>query len=772
MALGVTGAVMLGSGAGAAHADAEKKPQEASVGSAEPSSSTRSADNKSSERVSNQSGGSTAGATSSARRYYSDEADNTASEDRAEKEDSAHNEVNSRELDDGEESSTGRESDGDIELETSSAEFYDDDSVQRISEPPLSEPESERSFVEFEREDEPTETPETLTAETTDPEESSGTFARSAEPADRYDTALDERAQLDDGETLAAASDAHPIQIAEVTVSAATSVISLTAAATPAPSPAPQNSFSEMLASLWRERNRIFNNTAPVLRSKQVTIELADSADASTPISLDGVDADGDVLTYSVAIPGSATGPKYGTVTIDQTTGTFVYDPREDLTFETITDTFTVTVSDNGSPVIGLIGFLKMLSGRTATATFTVVVRPANAAPVAVHDTQSGIANTTVTGNVLANDTDREGDSLTAMLVSNPEHGALLFSEDGSFTYTPDEGFTGKDAFTYVAWDGTTTSAPSKVTISVSAILDPRTPTIGVQGLSWWLGLSEADTNRALDMAKSAGLSAVRIDISWYVVEYVEGTYDWSGIDPLVNKIATRDMDVLGMLYDTPSWLSGKQDPHAAPNKPELFARFAADTALHYSGQIDSWEIWNEQNIPRFWAIPNPEAYAALLQAVYPAIKAVDPDATVITGGLSPDGSGIDSVQFITRMYQAGAGGYFDAVALHPYSFPQLPSLDSVTAVHDVMTAYGDGAKKIWLTEVGAPTGTSPFAVSEEVQAQSIAMFIDWAWTTEYVGPVYLYSLLDTGSNRSDPEDNFGLIRRDFTPKPAFGVWL
>ncbi|MGB0970748.1 MAG: Ig-like domain-containing protein, partial [Mycobacterium sp.] len=552
----------------------------------------------------------------------------------------------------------------------------------------------------------------------------------------------------------------------KVPTATATAVASTTAPATPVESVP----LFEMLMSWW---NRLWRNSAPTLTSRQVAVTLDDSADVSDPIVFGGVDPDGDALSYSVSAFGSATGPQYGTVTIDQATGTFKYNPVDALTVGTITDTFKVTVVDSGVQFEGLFSFLNSVSNdKTTTATITVVVGAVNEAPKAVDDKFSGIADSPVTGNVLANDTDREGEPLTAAIITNAAHGVVNFESDGNFTYTPDSNFTGTDGFTYRVSDGTNTSLVANVTLTMAAVSQPTTPTVGIQGLSWWLGLSDTDTNRALDMSKSAGVTAVRIDISWHVVEYEEGAPDWSLIDPLVDKIVDRDMAVLGMLYDTPAWLSGTTDPHAPPTNPQLFAQFAAATAEHYLGRINTWEVWNEQNIPRFWASPSPADYAELLKAVYPAIKAVDPSATVITGGLSPDSSGIDPLSFVTAMYAAGAGGYFDAISMHPYSFPQLPTIDSVKAVHDVMTANGDGDKKVWLTEVGAPTGTSPFAVSDETQALSIALFVDFARTADYVGPVYLYSILDTGSNLADPEDNFGLIRQDFTTKPAFGIWL
>ena len=59
---------------------------------------------------------------------------------------------------------------------------------------------------------------------------------------------------------------------------------------------------------------------------------------------------------------------------------------------------------------------------------------------------------------MLGNDSDVDGDALTAVLVSGPANGTLTLNADGSFTYTPDANFNGTDSFTYKANDGTADS--------------------------------------------------------------------------------------------------------------------------------------------------------------------------------------------------------------------------------------------------------------------------------------------------------------------------
>ncbi|CAN5603799.1 hypothetical protein BH20ACT2_BH20ACT2_25000 [soil metagenome] len=107
-----------------------------------------------------------------------------------------------------------------------------------------------------------------------------------------------------------------------------------------------------------------------------------------------------------------------------------------------------------------------------------------NGAPVAVDDPEPGENEAysaqpdtplTVSANmgVLRNDTDPDGDTLTAGSASTPENGSVTLESDGGFTYTPDDGFTGRDTFTYVVSDGK--SAGTKATANGTVKIDVGT---------------------------------------------------------------------------------------------------------------------------------------------------------------------------------------------------------------------------------------------------------------------------------------------------------
>ncbi|NLS95344.1 MAG: tandem-95 repeat protein, partial [Planctomycetaceae bacterium] len=137
--------------------------------------------------------------------------------------------------------------------------------------------------------------------------------------------------------------------------------------------------------------------------------------------------------------------------------GSFTYTPQANYHG---TDTFTYKANDGTTD--------------SAAATVTITINSINDAPLAVADSYTvnvgGTLTTTTTNGVLANDTDADGNALTAAVVTQPTHGTLTFNTNGTFTYTPTAGYRGTDSFTYKANDGNVNSAAATVTIKVNAV--------------------------------------------------------------------------------------------------------------------------------------------------------------------------------------------------------------------------------------------------------------------------------------------------------------
>jgi len=194
-------------------------------------------------------------------------------------------------------------------------------------------------------------------------------------------------------------------------------------------------------------------NVAPVASDDSYGVD----EDAALTISAPGVlsndtDVDGDLLTA-----GLVTGPVHGTLVLNAD-GSFTYTPNANFNG---TDAFTYAAHDGYA--------------WSNTATVTITVNPVSDAPMAADDSYSvdeDAALTISAPGLLGNDTDVDGDTLTAGVVTWPIHGTLVPNGDGSFTYTPSANFNGTDSFTYAAYDGIAWSNAATVTITVNSVND------------------------------------------------------------------------------------------------------------------------------------------------------------------------------------------------------------------------------------------------------------------------------------------------------------
>lgn len=182
------------------------------------------------------------------------------------------------------------------------------------------------------------------------------------------------------------------------------------------------------------------------------TTEGTDLVVAGSGLLSNDSDVEGAALIANVV-----TNPTHGSLTLNGD-GTFRYTPDAGYFG---TDQFSYVANDSS------------LDSNVATVTITVT--HTNQVPVAHSDSYSVAEDTVLSSmfpGVFANDTDLDGDPLTAALVSGPAHGTVVFNSDGSFVYTPVLNFNGLDSFTYRANDGTVDSNIADVTILVTAVND------------------------------------------------------------------------------------------------------------------------------------------------------------------------------------------------------------------------------------------------------------------------------------------------------------
>ncbi len=187
-------------------------------------------------------------------------------------------------------------------------------------------------------------------------------------------------------------------------------------------------------------------NTPPVSNDDQITT----NEDISANISLVSTDANNDALTYSIASPSNGT--------LSGTIPNLTYTPNPNFNGA---DSFTFRTNDG--------------KANSNTAIVNVTVNPVDDAPIATNDiyvvAEDDALEVTAPG-ILINDTEADGSTLTAQLVTTTPEGTLVLNPNGSFTYTPPANFSGTETFTYTAFDGTLPSNTATVTITYDAVND------------------------------------------------------------------------------------------------------------------------------------------------------------------------------------------------------------------------------------------------------------------------------------------------------------
>jgi Cellulase (glycosyl hydrolase family 5) len=301
------------------------------------------------------------------------------------------------------------------------------------------------------------------------------------------------------------------------------------------------------------------------------------------------------------------------------------------------------------------------------------------------------------------------------------------------------------------------------------------------------IGLANPNPAQIADV-RALGSHWVRLFATWPDLEPARGEFaaNWLASYDQVFRALPKGTKVIVDVVDTPGWESGSSDEHAAPANPDDYAAFVAALARRWAGRVSAYEIWNEEDSPSWWTgAPNPAAYAALLRATYPLVKAADPRATIVLGGLTGN-----DYPFLEGVYRAGAKGSFDAVGVHtdtacdvisPYSFERGPDNrlipDSFLAyreVHATMLANGDHSP-IWMTEMswrtttatcseGVFAGHKPEGVSERKQATYLAQAYHCLAGNPYVKVALWFPIEDQAGAQS------GLVRSDNSRKPSFAA--
>ncbi|MEK6273264.1 MAG: glycosyl hydrolase [Actinomycetota bacterium] len=346
------------------------------------------------------------------------------------------------------------------------------------------------------------------------------------------------------------------------------------------------------------------------------------------------------------------------------------------------------------------------------------------------------------------------------------------------------------------------TAATRLAIVLAGLVLSHLAPSTASAARSEFFGTVQIATLNEQDIE---GMAAARVRtnrfvLKWGWVQPTQGSFEWGPADRFIGRLAVRGIRAVPAVWGNPGWVagSGSTPPIGGPVAEQAWRNFlkalvarygpagsywATDYRQQYGAgatalPIQSWQVWNEPNLQKYFApTPSPGKYARLLQISHNAINSQDPKARIVLAGVSGNGD-LSAWDFIKSVYSvAGIKYYFDAVALHPYASTLDRQRQVIQKVRAVMRDRADGATPLWITELAwGSAAPDRFGINKGLAGQaqmlsrSFRMILNnrTAWNVQR-----LFWLLwrDPSSSQAGTCSfcaSAGLLRYDRTPKPAY----
>ncbi len=308
----------------------------------------------------------------------------------------------------------------------------------------------------------------------------------------------------------------------------------------------------------------------------------------------------------------------------------------------------------------------------------------------------------------------------------------------------------------------------------------------------------------AVKMIADAGFHWIRQEFPWEDIEisakgdYWDHKWDqdaWEKYDHIVDLADQYDLEIIARLSNPPAWSRAQGNdagPFAPPDDLDDYGDFVEAVVRRYQGRIRYFQIWNEPNIYPEWGEQpvSPEEYTDLLKVGYTRVKKACPECVVISGALAqtiPLGPrDLNDFIFLQRMYDAGAGDYFDVLAMQGYGLwsgptdrrmrPRVLNFSRPLYLREIMVENGDAHKPIWLTEMNwnAPPADFPNKqfgyVTPEQQARYAVLAFqraqqEWPW----LGVINVWFFKRATDTETDQAMYyFRLVEPDFEPMPVY----
>ncbi|MBI2955534.1 MAG: endo-1,4-beta-xylanase [Chloroflexi bacterium] len=298
--------------------------------------------------------------------------------------------------------------------------------------------------------------------------------------------------------------------------------------------------------------------------------------------------------------------------------------------------------------------------------------------------------------------------------------------------------------------------------------------------------VEEWKVNKTLAMVREMGASYAVEFFPWAYIEPRKGSFDWKHADMVINRAYAEGLTIVARLDLVPDWARPKNSTprYLAKEGYQEFGDFVYAFVKRYKGKVQRFIIWNEPNTAFEWGFQpvSPEDYVDLLQVAYKRAKEADPDAIVLSAGLAPtlekSDLALNDLDYLQRMYDAGAREYFDAMAVHAYGgkyppddppAPDKLNFARVTLVRQVMERNSDAGKPIVITEAGwndHPRWTKAVRPLQRIDYTVRAyQKVDEEWPWVEAVAMWAFRLPWPARNYND---YYTFVDSEFNPKPVY----
>lgn len=294
---------------------------------------------------------------------------------------------------------------------------------------------------------------------------------------------------------------------------------------------------------------------------------------------------------------------------------------------------------------------------------------------------------------------------------------------------------------------------------------------------------------KMLDLLKEYKITSFRTDYPWGQVENKKGFYQPADdrIEKTIKLAKNNNIRPL-IIYDYGNALYERKTLANPRSKPQsqasinAFVNYVKWSTNHLKNDVSTFEIWNEwiqmagkDNRNNALSDNSAKLYAILTLKSCKAIKAIKPNAIVIAGSTTP----LDEMsnQWLLKVASYGILNCVDGISLHPYNFNYNKKLDYITIINSMKklqfqlsSMNHDKPVPFYITEIGVPSVNKATYTLEDT-ANYFEGYMHEISKLKYVKGVWWYDFVNDGNNPNDKEHNFGMLNRDFSPKPIAKIF-